>query len=69
MTLSGKGEGNSGGGYEVAVAVMLVGDVGSQPDTSSERSGGHLPGYDDAIGRPWGPGLRTKSFLLFNGPV
>lgn len=64
MTISGKGEGNSGGGYEVAVAVMLVGDVGGQPDTSSERSGGHLPGYDDAIGRSWG---QRRAVLLEQG--
>ena len=64
MTISGKGGGNSGGGYEVAIAVMPVGDVGGQSDTSSERSGGHLPGHDDAIGRPWG---QRRAVLLEQG--
>jgi len=50
VTSSEKGEADSGGGYEVAVAVMPV--VDGQPDTSPVRSGGHLPGHDDAIGRP-----------------
>lgn len=64
VTISGKGEGTSGEGYEVAVAVMPVGDVGGQPDTSSERSGGYLPGHDDAIGCPWG---QRRAVLLEQG--
>lgn len=63
MTGSG-GEGDSVRGYEVAVAVMSVGGVDSQPGTSPERPGGHLPGYEDAIGRPWG---QRRAVLLEQG--
>lgn len=56
------GEG-SGLGYDVAVAVMPISSVEGQPDTP-ERSGGHLPGHDDAIGRPWG---QRSTMLLEQG--
>lgn len=64
MTISENAGDPPGGGYEVAVAVMPVGDVGGQPDASSERSGGSLPGHDDAIGRPWG---QRRAALLEQG--
>lgn len=54
MTSPGKGGADSGKGYEVAVAVMPVDTVDSQRDTPPVRSGGRLPGHDDAIGRPQG---------------
>ena len=63
MTISEK-TGPSREGYEVAIAVMPVGGVDGQPDTSQERSGGSLRGHDDAIGRPWG---QRRAVLLEQG--
>jgi hypothetical protein len=64
MTNSKMSEGHPELAYDVAVAVMPVGGEESGGQMSPQESSGSLPGYDDALGRPWG---RARPTVLHRG--